>query len=129
MNITRTTYIACIFSLATGCSDTDLYQGSFRGPTVAAVALASDTSIFSEPVGFVANSKGGNISVLALESGRFLTTNPAASFVRGNPIATGQKRILSSVQAWNTEEHIHVFAGDQGFNVLLEIPYIQSNEG
>ena len=61
--------------------------------------------------------------MLALEDGRFQTTGPYASFVRGNPLSTGRLRVLSDLQTYSTDDSITVFAADQAFNTLLEIPY------
>ena len=110
--------------ITTGCDDTDFYTGSFVGPSATAVALPNQGAPFSTPVGFVGNRKGGQISILALEDGRFQNDDAVASFVRGNPLAAGGKRIFSEITTWTTANRLTVFAGDQGFNQLLEIPYI-----
>lgn len=116
--------IGAMGALAAACAPTDYYSGAFSAPNAVAVSTPGAESMFSEPVGFVANRKGGRISVLALEDGRFMTTGPFASFVRGNPLSTGRLRVLSDLATRNSASDITVFAADQAFNVLLEIPYV-----
>jgi hypothetical protein len=107
-----------------GCGDDANYVGVFSAPSVVAVATPGNEGLFSEPVGFVANRHGGQISLLALKQGRFLTDDPASSFIRGNPLATGRSRITTSLATRIDNETLTVYAGDQRFQTLMEVPYI-----
>lgn len=108
------------------CTDEIEYEGAFVVPTpVGVVAPDAATPFGEEPVGYVASQIGGSIHALALRQGRFLNDDATASFLRASPLATGGARVLTSVSPWApSSDRITVFAADQGFGHLLEVPHV-----
>jgi hypothetical protein len=116
--------VAALALLLTSCADDLPYEGAFDLPIAAAV-LDVERGPFREPIGYVASGHTGQIALLALKQGRFLTDDRFASFFRGAPLAAGGARRLTSIVTWApTTENIRVFAGDAAFGQLLEIPHI-----
>lgn len=117
-------WIAPVALLAvTACTSEVEYDGAFAVPS-AGDATSSDNA-FGEPIAYVASQASGLIQVLAAKQGRFLNDDPTAAYLRGNPLATGQSRTLSSVAAWNPSDTVlTVFAADQTHGHLLEIPHV-----
>lgn len=114
-----------LIGLAAGCSDLDRYEGILSVPTAVAITNEGAETPFSEPIGYVVSLIGGEIHPLALRQGRYLSDRPTGSFVRGNPIPTGRKRSISSMSAWTpTPDRMSVFAADQAFAQLIEVPHI-----
>lgn len=113
--------------LLTGCMQFQPAAPLFEVPQAAAVLQPEIGGPFEEPVGFVANSIGGQIVLLALKQGRPLTDDPTASFLPANQIATGDRRVLSSVAVYaptDNRRQVTVFAGDRAFGELIAAPYI-----
>jgi hypothetical protein len=109
----------------TACTNPPVYEGAFELPVASDTIAAGLPTPFSEPIGFVANSMSGQISLLALKQGRFLTDDTTASFLRTNPLATGQGRMLADVAAWAPERYrIEAFAADRAFSELVRVPYV-----
>lgn len=110
-----------------GCATDDLYEGAFSVPSAAAVFDEATPTPFSEPIAYIGNLIGGDIHPLAARQGRFLTERQTASFLRGDPLPTGEERVIVGVAPWApTDQEIVVFAADQAFGQLLEIPHITS---
>ena len=111
--------------VSSSCKEIPLYEGAFDVP-VAAGILKTENGPFTEPVGFVANAHGGQINLLALKQGRFLTDDATASFLRTNPLPTGTERLLTSAAAWAEPDtdRVFVYAGDRAFPSLIRVPYI-----
>lgn len=111
--------------LLAACVDNEVFSGTLDTPNALAVLPTSAGGPFTEPVGYVADRHGGRIRVLALARGRYLSTHPYASFLRGNDIATGADRVLTGVAAYAADEaHVAIYALDAHFNQLLRAPHI-----
>jgi hypothetical protein len=123
--VDRKSLIVAALLVAAACKDILPYEGAFDVP-VAASILPTESGPFTEPIGFVANAHGGQISLLALKQGRFVTDDPTASFLRTNPLPTGSARLLTSTAVWAEpdSERIYVFAGDKAYDTLVRVPYI-----
>lgn len=116
---------AALLIVAGGCRDDLPYEGAFDMPVAAAVLQPEVGGPFQEPVGFVANGIGGNLIPLDLKTGRFLTDDPTASFLRTNWLPTGGNRLLSSVVAYApAADQVTLFAGDRASATLLRVPYV-----
>ena len=124
----RTSTLAILLGLGLGtwgCSDNQVSQGVFRRPAAIAVLGVGDNSPFSEPVGFVANGDDGQISMLGLASGRFLSDDPHVSFLKGSQLATGRSRqILAAAAYAPSAEAVSLYALDAAFEQLLFVPYV-----
>jgi len=108
-----------------GCSSDSEYDGAFIVPSAGDITAPEQPSPFNETVAWVASRDGGQIRALAAETGTFLADDPAASFLRGSPLPTGQGRTLTSVAAWvPSVEQATVFAADQTTGTLLEVPHV-----
>lgn len=108
-----------------GCRDWPDYEGAFDVPTAIGVLQPEVGGPFQEPIGFVGNQHGGQISLLALKQGRFLTDDPTAAFLRANPLPTGQRRVLAGLLPYaHPDGRVTVFAFDNAFGQLLEVPYV-----
>ncbi len=122
--------MALCIAAAAGCPNVQPYTGAFEVPIAADVLQPEVGGPFSEPIGFVANRHGGQIVQLALKQGRFLTDDPAVSFLRTNQLATGDDRVLTSVAVHAPSlDEVTVFAGDAAFERLLRIPYLLDCSG
>ena len=107
------------------CRDDDRYEGAFDLPTAAAVLQPELAGPFEEPVGFVANGIGGQITPLALKQGRMLTDDRVAAFQRTNPLPTGAARLLSGIAVYApADDQIDLFVGDRTYSQLLRVPYV-----
>ncbi|MCA9491514.1 MAG: hypothetical protein KC621_16395 [Myxococcales bacterium] len=107
------------------CLKPEPYTGAFDVPVAADVLQPEVGGPFLEPVGLVANQHGGEILPLALKQGRFLTDDPTVSFLRGNPLATGALRVLTSVAVTSRgTAEVTAWAGDERFGTLLRVPWI-----
>ncbi|MCB9689664.1 MAG: hypothetical protein H6738_16200 [Alphaproteobacteria bacterium] len=121
--MTRASILALV--ALTGCLKPEPYTGAFDVPVAAAVLQPEVGGPFLEPVGLVANQHGGEILPLALKQGRFLTDDPTVSFLRGNPLATGGLRVLTSVAVTSRgTQEVTAWAGDQRFETLIRVPWI-----
>lgn len=110
-----------------GCAERPPYAGGFDQPSALAVIQPEQGGPFSEPIGYVANADNGQIAVLALKQGRFLTDDPHGSFIRSSPLATGGARRLTALATYvPAPDQIVVFAGDTEFDQLLRIPHVVS---
>lgn len=116
-----------LLAILAGCADDGIVPVHFDGP-VAAAMLAPELGPFTEPVGFVASSRSGNITPIDLKSGRLLTDDPTASFLRAANIPTGRDRILADVATVGTGDQVWVWAADSATRALLRIPYVESVE-
>lgn len=113
-----------------GCPEDAVYEGAFDMPVDAAVLPPEVGGPFEEPIGYVANGIGGQITPLSLKQGLFLADDPIASFLRGAALPTGGARLLESVATWSPDEAtVHVFAGDLAFEQLLRVPHVIGLEG
>lgn len=108
-----------------GCDNQPQYPGAFDLPVTAGVLQPEVGGPFAEPIGYVASQNGGQISLLALKQGRFLTDHQRVSFARGAPLATGNARLLSGVAPYALDaERVDVFAADRAFRVILRMPHV-----
>ncbi len=108
-----------------GCRSEDDYLGAFAVPQAITATPAHIPTPFQEPVAYVADQAGGTIHALAVDSGRFLTDDPTASFLRAPPLATGRRRVLTDLTWWAPgPDRIGVLAADQAFGQLLEVPHV-----
>lgn len=108
-----------------GCSAESDYEGAFIVPFAGDITPPGAETPFGETIAYVASLDGGQIRPLAAESGRFLTDDPAATFLRGSPLATGGRRVLTDVSLWSPDAtRLTVFAADQAFGHLLEVPHV-----
>lgn len=117
---------ALTLALAT-CQKPLPYEGAFQLPIAAAVLQPEVGGPFLEPIGFVANGHGGQITPLSLKQGRLLTDDPTVSFLRTNPLATGGLRRLTGVAVVAPPERLGevvVWAGDAWTGSLLRVPYL-----
>jgi DNA-binding beta-propeller fold protein YncE len=121
----RVTAALLVLAALAGCTEADdAIPLHFDGPVAAAV-LGAGVGPWRIPTGFVANSRDGTIVPLDLLMGRLLTDDPTASFLRSGAIATGHERILSDVAVVaGSDGVVTVWAIDQGFGHLLQIPYV-----
>ncbi len=111
-----------------GCAeDQDLIPLHFTGPVAAAV-LPADAGPWEAPAGFVANSRDGTIVPVDLKMGRLLNDDPTASFLRAAALTTGHERILSDVAVVAGDNVVTVWAIDQAFEQLLQVPYVTAVE-
>jgi len=114
-----------LIALLMACQDFELPAGNFEVPRAAAVLQPELGGPFQEPVGFVANELGGQVVLLALKQGRLLTDDRTASFLPANQLATGDRRLLSSIAVYApSREEVTVFVGDRAFGQLLTLPYL-----
>ena len=113
--------------LLTGCMQFELPAGNFEEPSAVTVLQPEVGGPFEEPVGFVANGIGGQIVMLSLKQGRLLTDDRTAPFLPANQLATGDRRLLSSVAVYApTRTDVTVFVGDVAFGQLLVVPYLEA---
>lgn len=116
--------------LLASCSDDTPWEGHFDGPVAAAVLLPDQGGPFSEPIGFVSNTRSGRITLLDLKQGVFLADDPASSFLRSSYVATGRRRILGDVAVHAPDvSTVTVFVADMENGLLVEAPYIIGAEG
>ena len=109
----------------TGCADEIAAEPHFDGPMGLAVLHHETGGPFSEPVGFVANSRSGRITPLDLKHGRLLSDDRASSFLRASYLPTGGDRILGELAVYAPDEQtITLFVADKATGTLLEVPYI-----
>lgn len=122
--------IPLLLLVAVGCSTEREYDGAFALPSAATITEPGAETAFSESIAYVANRIGGQIRPLAAESGRFLTDDPTASFFRGSPLPTGQARVITSVAAYTpSPDQLTVYAADQRFGMLLQVPHVVGLDG
>lgn len=115
--------------LLPACSSELEYEGAFVLPSAGAITRPGQPTPFSETIAYVASRNGGQIRALGAESGRFLTDDPAATFWRGSPLPTGQRRVLTSVAIWTpTPDQVTVFAADQAYERLIEVLHVTGVE-
>ncbi|MBW1877719.1 MAG: hypothetical protein JRJ84_05115 [Deltaproteobacteria bacterium] len=117
--------LALVLLVASACRDDDPWEGNFDIPTVGAVLQNEVGGPFEEPVGYGASIHGGQIAILALKQGRYLSDDDAASFVSAAPLATGRNRVIGSLAAYAPDEqNIVVYAADRAYGQLLRIPHV-----
>lgn len=101
----------------------------FDGPAGAAVLDPADGGPFDEPVGFVANSRGGTIVPIDVKHVTLLADQPGSPFLAPRQIATGDERRLDQIAVFATEaEDVTLYAADLAFGVLVEAPYLRGAE-
>lgn len=117
--------------LLSACTESEFALTSFEGPTDAAVMPPGD--IFEVAVGFVANSRSGDITKLDLTHQGWLADGAAGSFYRGRPLATGRTRYLEHVAVTSSDDayvppgsgtFVTLFASDAARQELLIVPYL-----
>lgn len=112
-----------VFTL--GCRDQPDYNGAFDVPAALGVLQPEIGGPFQEPIGFVGNQHGGQVALLALKQGRFLTDDPTVAFLRGNQLPTGRARVLTGLFPFAHDDgRVTVFAFDRAFREIVSIPYI-----
>ncbi len=113
------------FALLASCTDFELPAPTFELPRAAAVLQPEVGGPFEEPVGFVANGLGGQVVLLALKQGRFLTDDPTGSFLPANQLPTGDRRLLSSIAVYAPEtDEVTVIVADRAFEQLVVVDYL-----
>ena len=110
--------------LILGCTDSVGIPLHFDGPSGAAWLAESADLPFDRPVGFVSNSRSGDIIPLDLKEGRLLTDDSMASFLRASAITTGQTRQLRDVAAFALAGRVELWAIDVAGGTLVQAPYI-----
>jgi hypothetical protein len=140
----KTPFPLAFLALAMACRKPPPYDGAFEVPVAAAVLQPELGSPWSEPVGYVANARGGQIVPLALKHGTFLTDDDFVSFLPSNELPTGGARVLDSVATWASPEcadarqpgapldsdcRVTVFAGDSHNATMVEVPHVIRIEG
>lgn len=111
--------------LSAGCTQLERYEGAFAVPNGLAVTPDGGHGPFSEPIAYVANLASGQVHALATRQGRFVNERPTGAFLRGNPLPLGRGRVVHSLAAWSPEpELLSVYAADQAFGQLVEVPHI-----
>ncbi len=111
--------------LAGACRTWPDYAGAFDVPAALGVLQPERGGPFTEPIGFVGSLHGGQIATLALKQGRFLTDDPTAAFLQGNPLPTGQRRLLAGLFPYaHPDATVTVFAFDRAYQQVVEIPWI-----
>lgn len=115
---------ALAFALG-ACQDTVILEPMYSGPAGAAVLHPDLGGPFTEPVGFVSNSRSGLIHALDLKHGWVLADDPAAPFLWGAAMATGADRLLGDLAVYSpTAERVTLFVADAAYEVLVEVPYV-----
>jgi hypothetical protein len=109
---------------AVACTDLTTIALHFDGPSAAAWLRVDEGSPFNEEVGLVANRRSGTIVPLDLKSGRLLTDDRNASFLRGGALATGRGRMLQDLQVVTLDGRVHAWAVDLAWGEVLRIPYV-----
>jgi hypothetical protein len=112
--------------LLAGCAETETIPLHFDGPVAAAVLDVGDGGPFTEPLGLVANSRNGTIIPLDMRSGRLMTDDASASFLRASALATGRERILADVAVTALDGTVTAWAADTRYRQLLRVPYVIS---
>lgn len=104
----------------------------FDGPIAAAVLQAGESSPFTNPIGVVADRYDGLMYPLDLKTGRFLTDDPTASFLRTYALATGVERQLEAVAVTGqggASPEVVAWAIDSRAMSLLRVPYVTGRDG
>lgn len=109
--------------LLLACADDPVDPFNFDGPIAAAV-LPADTSVWDEPIGFVASQFSGKVTPLDLKEGRLLTDDATASFLRAAPVALGRERSLIDVAVVGDADRVQVWAIDARWGQVLVAPYV-----
>jgi hypothetical protein len=117
--------LVLVLSVATACRDDEPWEGTFDIPSAAAVLQNEVGGPFAEPVGYAASTHGGQIAILALKQGRYLSDDDTGSFVSAPPLPAGRNRVIGSLAAYAPDrEHVVVYAADRTYGQLLEIPHL-----
>ncbi len=107
------------------CTKPPPWEGTFDVPDAGAVLQPQTGGPFIDPVGYVASLHGGQIAMLDLRQGTFLSDQPTASFVRSAPLSAGRARILSGLAVYAPDQVVvDVFATDRAYGHLLRIPHV-----
>lgn len=110
-----------------GCQDTQRTPGAFDSPSAIAVLEPATGGPFSQPVGYVANTDGGRISILALSSGTYLADADGSVLTRSSGLATGEGRRIGGLAVYTPEAaQVDLFATDKAFGHLLQVPHVVS---
>lgn len=121
----RPAWLAASLLLAVGCRDWPAYEGAMDVPSALGVIHPEDGAPFDEPIGFVGNQHGGQVMMLALKQGRYFTDDPMVSYLRGNQLALGQRRLLSGLFPYVHEDgRVTVFAADRFYDQIVETPWV-----
>ncbi len=120
--------IAALGALAVvlgACQDTVALEPMYDGPAGAVVLSPEQGGPFTNPVGFVTNSRSGLIHALDLKHGWVLADDPAAPFLWGAAMATGADRILGDIAVYSpATDRVSLFVADAAYGVLVEVPYV-----
>ncbi len=111
--------------LLAGCGQTDRYEGAFDLPHASAV-LPADAGPFHEPIAYVANRYDGQVRLLAVKSGRYLTDDAEVAFARSSSLSFGRDRVISSLATWTDGDAVHLFAADAAYDHLVRATHIES---
>lgn len=122
--MTRLLPVACL--ALTGCQNIEFLSSWFEGPSDAVVLQPWEGSPFTEPIGFVANSRSSTIVPLDLKHGTLLSDQKAAPYLPPRIVATGDQRQLGQVAVWGQGDAVTLFAIDFAFGVLVEALYVES---
>jgi len=107
------------------CNVDKTWERHFDGPVSVAVLQPDQGGPFVDPVGFVSNSRSGRITPIDLKSGRILTDDASASFLRASYVALGRRRITGDIAAYAPSlDRITLYVADFANDVLVEAPYI-----
>lgn len=119
----RPALVALAFLAA--CDNQPKYEGAFDLPGPVAVLQPEAGGPFREPVGYVASEGDGQIGLLALKQGRFLTDRPEVAFVRSAWLATGRARRITGLAPFATgADRVDVFVADRAFDTILRVPHV-----
>jgi len=117
--------LGLVLSLAVACRDDEPWEGNFDLPSAGAVLQNEVGGPFEEPVGYAASAHGGQIAILALKQGRYLTDDDTASFVSAPPLATGRNRVIGGLATYAPDEqNTVVYAADRAYGQVLRIPHV-----
>ena len=112
-----------IFSLA--CTQPQNYQAMFDGPSYISIRNPESLDMFSEPVGFVSNSRSGRIVPIDMVHMGPFSDQIAAPFLRGRGVATGSQRQLQKHLVYQNEVgDVRMIIHDPFHQKLVDIPYL-----
>lgn len=109
--------------LLLACTNLQVSVPRFDGPVAAAV-VDEGVGPFDVSTGYVANSRGGTVVPLDLVSGRFLTDDPFASFLRGSSVPFGDEHILADLAVYATPTTVDLWTVDAASGFVLRAPYV-----
>lgn len=109
------------------CQDLTLIPWHLDAPVAVAI-LAAGEGPFEVPTAYVANQRSGVLTPLDVKTGRLLTDDLSASFLRAAAVPTGRTRLLQDVAVFATEDTIMLWTVDSANEVVLQAPYIIGRE-